>query len=293
VAIIGAGVVGTALGVALSRCGYTISGVADIRAGAAQKAADRMGGVAHSTDGVKISMGANLILITTPDDAIAQTCGAIAAGGGFGVGDLVLHCSGGLSSEVLASAKKIGAAVASMHPIGVFADVETAGAQLSNLTYGLEGDAKALEEAEAIVRALGGRPIRVPKDRKVLIHIAACLTANYAVTLVDTAARLLRHLRMEREEAVRVLLPLFEGAISALQGEGLPQALTGPIARGDVATVERHVKAIRSDKELTRIYALLGLRTVPVAVEKGGLDKKSAQRLRDILKGCLEAGLSA
>ena len=282
-AIIGTGMVGTAFGVALKRCGYTLSGVADLKAEVAEKAARLMGGISSSTDALEISKKAALIFITTPDDAIAETCERIASGGGFGKGDVVFHCSGALSSDVLASARVHGAHVASLHPIGVFADVETAVRQLSELYFCLEGDADAVQTAEMIVKDVGGKPSRVGKEQKIYTHIAACLSSNYVVTLANMAVQLLHHLQMSREERLRILMPLFKGSIRALEEKGLPGALTGPIARGDTATIKQHVEALQFDRDLARIYSLLGLKTLPIALEKEAVEKEDSQTLKDEL----------
>ena len=288
IAIIGAGVVGTTLGVALSRYGYAVSGVADITAEAAKRAAKRIGTPACSTDAIEISRGANCILITTPDDAIVSTCEAIAEGGGFMQDDIVLHCSGALNSDALDAARECSAFVASMHPIGVFADVEDSVEQFSHLSFSLEGEAEAVDEAETMVRTLGGHPLRVTQEQKVLIHIAACLTANYAVTLTNISVQLLHRSNIPVEKAAGILLPLLYGAVRTIEKKGLPKALTGPIARGDMTTIQRHIETVRPDKELADIYALLGMSTLPVALEKGGIDERTARNLRAIFKDALK-----
>lgn len=281
-AIIGTGVVGTVLGLALKECGYTISGVADSNAEIAECVANRMGGVFSSTNITEVSKKATLILITTPDGAIAKTCQNIAFGGGFSRGDVVLHCSGALSSEILNSAHPCGACVASMHPMGVFADVETALKQLSELYFCLEGDTGAVEAAEMIVKDMGGKPLRIQKEKKIWAHIAACLSSNYVLTLTGMAVQLLHHLQMSREEAMRILLPLLKGSTRALEEKGLPEALTGPIARGDVSTIKQHAEALQSDKDVTRIYSLLGLKTLPIAQEKGTIKEDDLRNLKNI-----------
>ena len=283
-AIVGAGIVGTALGVALSRRGYTVSGVADLREEVARRAAHRIGEVSYSHDVVGISKGADVIFITTCDDAIVPTCEAIAKGGGFAEGNVVIHCSGTLSSDALRSAGDCGASVASMHPVGVFADVETAVDQLPALSYSLEGDAEAVDEAETIVKTLGGNPLRVSKEEKIFIHIAACMTANYTVTLFDVALQMVRRLRFSKEEAVSLLLPLLKGAVEAVEKNGVPGALTGPLARGDIRTIQRHLEAIHSVEELAHLYSLLGMRTLPIALDGGRIDEGTASKLHKIFK---------
>lgn len=288
VAIIGVGVVGTVLGVVLNRCGYPIAGVADCSEGRARRAAQRIDGAASSTDVVEIAKSSTCIFITTPDDVIAETCAAIVGGGGISEGDVVFHCSGALSADVLDSARRCGAFGASMHPMGVFADVDVALDHLSDLFFCLEGDAEAVQLGERIVKDIGATPVRLPKELKTMTHIAACLVSNYMMTLADVALGLIRDLGLSKQERLKLLLPLVQGAVRALEEQGLPEALTGPIARGDVSTVKRHLEAIRSDTALTRLYALLGLRTIPVAREKGTVEERKLVTLEGIVRECFE-----
>jgi predicted short-subunit dehydrogenase-like oxidoreductase (DUF2520 family) len=288
VGIIGCGVVGTVLGVALSRCGYPVVEVMDRSEEAARKAAERIGRISASTDAVKTAKGSNCLFVTTPDDAIAGVCAAIAAGGGIGQGDIVYHCSGAFDADVLAPARNCGAVVASLHPLGVFADVESAITNLSKLYFCLEGDTEAVEMAERMTRDIGAMPVRVPKEMKTMTHVAACLASNYVVTLADMAVRLLENLRLPKEERLKLLVPLLQGAVRALREEGLPMALTGPLARGDVSTLQRHIQAVRGDETAARLYALLGLRTLPLAVEKGTLSPETAGMMEKLLRASLE-----
>ena len=288
VAIIGAGVVGTTFGAVLSRHGYTIAGVADLTIEVAKKAANRIGKTSYSVDVIETAKKANLVFITTADDAIVPTCETIAAGSGYSEGDVVIHCSGALNSDALVSARDCGAFVASMHPVGVFAEVETAVDQLPYLSYCLEGDSEALAEAEIIINTLGGNLFRVSKEKKVFIHIAACLTANYTLTLFDAAIQLVCRLQLPKEKATSILFPLLKGVVNAVEEKGIPKALTGPIVRGDIHTIQRHVEAIHTDEELVRMYSLLGKRTLPIAVEGEGIDERTASRLEIILNEALK-----
>jgi len=281
-AIIGTGVLGTSLGIALARRGYVIAGVADRRTGAARQASDLLGGVPHSTDAAQMARQADLILITTSDDAIADVCKTITAGGGIGNGDIVLHCSGALGSDSLVSARAHGASVASMHPIGVFADVETAVAHFSGIFYSLEGESGAVAEAEKMIADLGGFPLRVTPQQKMRLHIAACMVANYTATLMDMAASVMVHLSLSRNEVVRILLPLLAGVVRSLEESGLPRALTGPISRGDIATLRGHLETIGQNAELVHLYASLGMRTLPLALEKGLLEESQSEMVKEL-----------
>jgi len=175
-----------------------------------------------------------------------------------------------------------------MHPIGVFADIETAVDHFSGIYYSLEGESRATDEAEKMVADLGGFPLRVTPQQKTRLHIAACLAANYTATLMDMAAALAAHPSLSRNDTVRVLLPLLSGVVRSLEEPGLPRALTGPISRGDVATLRRHLEAIGQDAELAHLYAALGMRTIPLALEKGLLDENKSEMVKELFIKTLE-----
>ena len=135
IGFIGAGTVGTALAVRLGEKGYPVTAVAS----RTRASAERLAGMVHNCEvydsSQKVADVAELVFITTPDDHIEETCEAIAGEGGFSQRDLVLHCSGAMTADDLKAARKYGAFVASMHPMGVFADVDDAVNHLSELSF--------------------------------------------------------------------------------------------------------------------------------------------------------------
>ncbi len=285
VAIVGCGTVGTALGGLLSAAGYPIVGVSTMHADTARKAADRLGTKRFSLFPWEITPEAEVVFITTPDDAIKPTCRAIAQKRGFAKNGIVLHCSGALASSVLAPARTCGAFVASLHPLQSFASVEQAERLVPGSYCTMEGDEPALEVARGIVKDLGGRPLEITPDGKTLYHVAAVVASNYLVTLIHLALTLNRLAGIPPEVSFTALKPLIEGTLNNIGAKGIPGALTGPIARGDVATVTAHLRAIQEKApELLEAYTILGRHTVGLAERQGSLTAEVTGRLLSLLR---------
>lgn len=285
VAIVGCGTVGTALGRLLSAAGYPIAGVSTRHADTARKAADRLGTKRFSLIPWKITPQAQVVFITTPDDAIEPTCRAIAQKSGFAKNGIVVHCSGALASSVLAPARTCGAFVASLHPLQSFASVEQAERLVPGSYCTVEGDPPALPVTRRIVGDIGGRLLQITPEGKTLYHAAAVVASNYLVTLVDLALTLNRLAGMPPEVSFTALKPLIEGTLNNIGAKGIPGALTGPIARGDVATVSAHLQAIKEKApELLEAYKILGRHTVGLAQRQGSLTAEVTGRLLSLLR---------
>jgi len=284
VSIIGAGVVGTAVGRLLRLKGYSIKGVAATRLDRAEKAVRFIGGGEPGVDLVDAARGADWVFITTPDRAIKVCCEGIAEGGGFKDGAFVAHLSGALGSETLATARECGARVASMHPIQSLASVEQAVKNLPGSYFSLEGDPDAMADGREAVDALGGVLVMIPSGQKALYHAGAAVASNYLATVVDFALMTFESLGMDRKEALTAVMPLMLGTLNNIEKVGLPAALTGPIARGDVETVEGHLDALRASMpKMVRLYCELGKHTVRIGMAKGTLGPNEGYKMLEIL----------
>ena len=242
--------------------------------------------------GLKLTVGgappwlgaAGVVVLAVPDDALPACVADLARGGGLAPGAVVLHLSGALTSELLAPLAGLGAHAGSMHPLVAFGpDPAAVPRQLKGATFALEGDVEAVGVADAIVRRLGGVPATVAPELKPLYHAGAVVASNYLVGLVASAARLLARAGFARADAVAALVPLVRATVANVEAAGAAAggALTGPIARGDVATVRRHLTALpHADAEL---YRALGRETLKLARE-AGLDAGKAERLEALLR---------
>ena len=282
-AIIGAGKVGTALSKLLAGAGYEFLGAASRSIHSAQRACKFAGHGRAVADASELTQAADLVFITTPDDEISATCRRLSEGGAFRPGAVVAHCSGALPSTVLESAHAAGAHVGSLHPLQTLATAEQAVRVLPGSYCCIEGDAEAVRALEGVARALRMHVMTIPTEGKTLYHAAAVMACNYLVALEHAALKLSAEAGIDRAAALRAALPLIGQTVKNLADVGVPQSLTGPVARGDVETVRRHLQAIQSRlPELLGLYKLLGREAVEVALEAGTLSKERAAELASL-----------
>ena len=224
---------------------------------------------------------AEIIFITTPDGAIAPVASEVQ----WHPGQSVVHCSGADSTGTLEPARRSGAQVGAFHPLQAFASVEQAFANIPGSTFAIEAEEPLSNTLKDMAAVLGGHWIELKASDKVVYHAAAVFACNYLVTLVKMATDLWQAFSIPPDEATRALLPLLRGTLNNLENIGLPNALTGPIARGDTGTINKHLDALRKTAPaLLSTYKELGLQTVPIAVAKGRIGGDKARELQEILK---------
>lgn len=288
VAIVGLGKVGTAVGLLLQAAGYRIVAVSDL-APEALKRSSHFPDASIFSDCARASALARCILITTRDDQIASVCEEICSRDGVRPGDKCVHMSGAGALDLLASARRLGAHVASIHPIQSFADVEGAIANLPGSTFGITADPALQPWALRFVRDLGGVPFLVSEEEKTLYHAAACMASNYLTALVSMVEDLYRVLGVAPSSALQTFLPLVRGTVRNIEAQGTVEALTGPIARGDVGTLRKHLIALRSQKpDYLQIYCQLGLMTLALSARQHRLGPEKISEMEAVLKGGLD-----
>jgi predicted short-subunit dehydrogenase-like oxidoreductase (DUF2520 family) len=278
---IGAGTVGTALSVRLRSNNYQVVAVSSRSQTSARKLAQTVNDCRAFNSNQDVADAADLVFITTPDDTIASVATAIQ----WHREQSVVHCSGALSADILEPAKKLGAQVGSFHPLQAFASVKQAIEDIPGSTFALEAEEPLLNTLKDITTALDGHWIKLKASDKVVYHAAAVIACNYLVTLVKLATDLWQSFDISQSQATRALLPLIRGTIHNIDAVGIPQCLTGPIARGDIKTIEKHFKALQQvAPALVSIYQELGLQTIPIALAKSKINQQGAEKLQNILK---------
>jgi len=284
IGIVGAGKVGTAVGVLLGRAGYTIAFVHDIDPARAEDAGRTMGGVTAVQDPIAPCLNADIIFITTPDRLIGTVADDLAGRGGIRNGHIVVHMSGSLTSDVLRSVRDHGAYAASLHPLQSFADFTQALKNIPGSVFCLEGDRQALPELRKMVTIFQGTELSIPRDQKALYHAGAVVASNYLVVLLWSAVMLLETIGMEKRTALTALLPLVEGTLSNCKALGVPAALTGPIARGDAATIADHIAIMKEKRpDLIEFYRVMGRLTVEAARNNKSAPEDLLQQIEEIL----------
>ncbi len=278
IGIIGAGKVGKALALGLAASGYTVSAVSSRSMKSAYKLADRLGSAVAFENPQGVASAADLIFITTPDAAIAEVAAAITCSPGL----MVCHVAAAMPIEVLGPLREQGAMVGIFHPLQAIGSLSEAQI-LPGVTFTIQAEEPLKTTLKEMASRLACRSVELSAADRVLYHASAVMASNYLVTLVDLAAGLWQGFET-KERAIRALLPLVRGTLDNIEYLGIPDCLTGPIARGDTSTVKRHLEAMVEDApQAVKIYRELGLETIPIAAAKGNIDQDKAAELKILL----------
>jgi predicted short-subunit dehydrogenase-like oxidoreductase (DUF2520 family) len=244
-ALIGAGRLGTSLALALFQKGYKILAVADVNETAAREAAQALGSPPATTDPASAAKEADLVILAVPDSDIKMAAENLAAKQAFKKGQIVCHTSGFLPAGILVSLKLFGVYTLSLHPF-VSISQKLQAARLSGAYFALEGDALAVEQAKELVAALDGFSITVKPQDKPLYHAAGAMASYLAVALWLGAEQALIKAGADQESAGQMVAGMLRSLEENVKQSGLAGALTGPIMRGDLATVQGHLQALKN-----------------------------------------------
>ncbi len=281
IGFIGAGTVGSALALQLVKKGYRVAAVSSRSRVSADKLSKAVPGCKAVPTNQAVADSADLVFITTPDDVIVK----IAAGVNWRPGQSVVHCSGADSTAILEPARKSGATVGCFHPLQTFASIQRAIENIHGSTFAIEAEEPLLSVLKEIAAALDCHCIELKAEEKAVYHASAVMASNYLVTLVKMAVDLWETMGISKEEAIRALLPLLKGTINNIETIGLPECLTGPIARGDAGTIKKHLESLeKAAPELLPAYREMARQTIPVAVAKGKINERQAEALKSILE---------
>lgn len=242
VAVLGPGRVGTTLALALVRAGAEIVGVAGRGEQSIATFRERFGEAEMGTP-ADAARGADLVLVTVHDEAIEEVVRAAARDDGVAEGSRWVHCAGGLDLAPLAAAHAAGAGVAALHPAQTFADPEAALADLPGTAWAVTAAEPDLGWARVLVTDLRGRPVTVAAEQRPLYHAGLVVGANGTSSVVALARDLLHGAGLADPSAFLGPLVGPAGANAATRGVA---ALTGPVRRGDAATVDAHLDELQT-----------------------------------------------
>lgn len=277
---IGPGNVARLLARNLTIAGYAVAAASGRESGAADEFAAGFQGCTAYDSSSEVANQADLVFITTPDDVIE----AVAENTFWRKDQFVVHCCGSLSRVVLISAERQGAMTGGLHPLRSFTSGldETA---LSGTCFAIESPEPLRSILIDMVNRLAGKWIEIETGGKTLYHLAAVLMSNYLVTLFAESCRILEKAGVAKTDAAPALLSLIDSTLENIKNRGVPEALTGPISRGDSGTVAQHLEALLSLPESSRkVYRILGMLTIPVARAKGTLNDRDAGILQALLE---------
>lgn len=278
---VGTGPVARALALAYRDAGGEVTAVVSRTAERAREVAARCGAGRGTTD-VADALAAEVVVVAVPDRALADVGARIAAAARPG-GAVVFHTSGGLAGAALgAGVPRAG----SLHPLQSFpdlADDRALAARAAGAHWFHEGEGK--DEAAAMVRVWKGTLHAIAPGGKALYHAGAAVLSNHTVALFDAALRLFAAAGVPPSEAHAPLAALLTGTAQNVASAGVPAALTGPVARGDAATVRAHLDALRrTAPELLESYVAMARRALVVARAKGSLEDAAALEIEALLR---------
>ena len=264
VGFIGAGALASTLAVALSDAGWKVDAVASRSHASAQRLARLIPGCRAVTESQAVADRCRLVFLTVPDDAIAQVASYIDWPKGWGVA----HCCGAATSALLSDAQDAGALCGSFHPLQTFTPLPTdhdpathaalARERLQGVTFAVEGTGWLRQALESMASDLGGRTIEIAPSDRPLYHASAIMSCGALVALLRSAATLWQNMGIDQETAFQSLIPLARATLDNAATLGPDAATTGPVTRGDVATVRAHLEALKSrDPEVLPLYAEL------------------------------------
>ncbi len=280
VGVIGAGRVGAVLAAALRRAGHEIVATAGESDASRGRIAALLPGVrvAKPTD---VARASELLLLTVPDDMLANVVTVLSHSGAIHEGQVVVHTSGRHGLAVLEPARAVGARTIAMHPAMTFTGTDVDLPRLAGCVFGITAEPGDRELAEALVADLGGRPMWVPEDRRTMYHAGLAHGANHLVTLVSEAMEILS--AAGAEDPAATLRPLLTAALDNALEHG-DAALTGPIVRGDVETVRAHVADLAANAPQTlSSYVAMARATLDRAVTDGRVLPIRASKMLRVL----------
>ncbi len=278
--VIGTGRVGSVLGAALARAGHHVlaaSAVSD----ASLARARRLLPDARIDTPAEVAAAADLVLLAVPDDELPALVAGLAHTGAFRVGQLVAHTSGAHGLAVLEPATSAGVVPLALHPAMTFLGRPEDLDRLGGAVFGVTASPEFRPVAEALVLEMGGEPVWVPDAARPLYHAALSHGANHVVTVVGDAVQMLREAGVE--EPTRLLTPLVGAALDNVLRLG-DAALTGPVSRGDTATIAAHLAALsRESPDVVDVYVALARRTAERASASGRISAAQFAALTEVL----------
>jgi len=280
IGIVGAGAVGTALGAALYRAGWPVVAVASRDAARRERFRSLVPGARGFAEAPAILDEVELVVLAVPDDAIPQLAGELRLYGG----QALVHTSGVLGAEVLEPARAAGTQLGAFHPLVAFADTERAIAAFHGATIAVEGDDQLIAHLADMAEAIGATAVRLAPGSKAAYHAAAVLAAGGFVALLDAIAELGAAAGLDEAGSLAVYGGLIEQALGNARALGIRAALTGPMTRGDVGTLARHLEALaRLAPAALPLYRAAAEREIALAEARGSLAPEAAESMRRLL----------
>lgn len=277
IGIIGAGKVGLSFALLCARKGHTVCvGTRPLQAvGSTVTGLDT--NIELTDDLAHVVRTSSILILAVRDEQISASCAALAPH--LSAHTVVTHLAGALNSSVLESARQKGAAIASTHPLNTFPTREAAIALLANDAHATplfcEGEPTALATLKPLFESLGFRYFAVASHSKVLYHTACVMACNYFTAVIDASGEIAARAGLDAQVFKQALMPILTATLHNMERVGTLDALSGPVMRGDAATVAAHIEALQTsalEPRFTHLYAELARQALHMAEQAGSLN---------------------
>ncbi|MGY3446764.1 MULTISPECIES: Rossmann-like and DUF2520 domain-containing protein [unclassified Bradyrhizobium] len=280
IGFIGAGRVAQTLAPAFARADLDVAAFYNRGADAAQRLGSRVPSAKSLPDAQQVVDSCDMIFLTVSDDAILPVCRDLR----WQPRHRVVHCSGATELAALDHAKAAGAATGGFHPMQMFANPDVALEGLCGCTVGIEAEGEFRRDLEWLATRIGCEPLALPAGVRALYHASAYYVGPFLIALLKEGVELWKSFGASETDALRAMMPLLRGTVAAVLDGGLANGMGGCVARGDVGTILKHLRAL--DERFPSsgaLYRELALRNVPLGIERGTLSAPRAAEIEQLL----------
>ena len=229
----------------------------------------------------------NLVFITIPDDFIQSYVQDLVVN----ENQAIVHCSGSLPRSILSNANHQGRFTGMFHPYQTLAGIdssEAAAERLSGITFAIDAEGWLLDQLVDFGESLDSRTIHVPSSDLGIYHSSAVLTCGFLVTLLHCAISLWEEMGHNKDDAMKAILPLAKSTLSNVENSGVLPSMTGPIYRGDIVTIEKHISSlVARTPEIVDVYTSLFQASLPIAQQLGA-DSSTISAFETLIKDTFE-----
>ena len=280
IGFIGTGSVGGSLALSLYKKNYPIVAVASKKNTSAYKLSQKIPNCKAFKSLNKVLEKSEIIFITTTDDEIETIVSSLK----WQSGKAVIHCSGAASIDILKHASDQNASVGTFHPLQAFASIEKGIESIPGTTFAIEGDPNIKNYLKDIAFDLGGSHIFLKPEDKVLYHISGVMLGGLLTTFAATVAQIWDNIGLSRKDGLEALSHMMKQVSINLKTLGIPNAVAGPYARGDIGTVKKHLEELHNKyPKILALYCELALCAMPFAEEKGSINKETRNEMYQII----------
>lgn len=282
IGIIGAGKVGVSIGFMMKKSGIAVRAISDVLDASLDTARTYLAeDVSYTNNNLDVVRTCDVIAITTQDRIIKDVVREIDAGMGRLDGKVLFHTSGADPSSILKPLDEKGSRLGSLHPLQTFPDIDSAIAVLPDTYIFIEGDKSVLETLTFIGEKIGYRVQMIGSNDKVLYHLSAVFVCNLLCALYYAGEKIMDAINIDLEP----FLPIIRATLKNIENKGPLMSLTGPVIRGDLKTVEAHLRAMDDMEEHKDVYKTLSGIALKMAMERKTLDEDTVRQLKSILGG--------